>query len=111
MKAPPASSSHLSAFALDLHYALEQTGRFSSIVIKKTGQSQCLLEVKCSLTDASSQPSEIGELLESVWREVEYAGGENTCQIAYSQEAVELWFSTAEGVRVTGRIRAMEFKR
>lgn len=107
MKTPPASSSHLSAFALDLHHALEQTGRFAKIAIKKTGQPQCLLEVKASLTDAASAPAEIGALLENVWREVEYDGGENSYKITHSQEAVELWFSTTDGVRVTECIRVL----
>jgi hypothetical protein len=43
MKVPPASSRHLSAFAVDMDYHLEQTGLFTKIIIKKTGLPKCAL--------------------------------------------------------------------
>lgn len=109
MKIPAASSRHLSAFAIDMEYHLEQTGLFSRIDIKKTGLPKCALVIVCSLADFSITKAKIAEALERVWNEAPlgYYGEKNFYQVTI-EEQVKMDFSTAtDEANVTGRIEVI----
>lgn len=113
MKAPPASSRHLSNFAIDVDYHLEQTGLFSRIIIKKTGLPKCALNIICSLTDDSTTQAEVATTLERVWNEapLAYSDGESSYRITTLTGEVQMQFATSTfEASVTGRIEVIGFK-
>jgi hypothetical protein len=113
MKAPPASSRHLSAFAIDVDYHLEQTGLFSRIAIKKTGLPKCALSIICSLADDSITQAEVAMALERVWKEVPlaYSDDENSYRITTLTGEVQMQFVTSTfEASVTGRIEVIGFR-
>ena len=112
MSVPPASSRHLSAFAIDLDYHLEQTDLFSRIKIKKTGSPQRALIVSCSLRDETKTQKEVAQILEKVWHEapIPYAMGENSHKITFTNGEVQFVFVIEDEVRITGLVEVIGFE-
>lgn len=113
MKPFPANSRTLSAFAIDIEDELERTGLFSKISIKKTGLSNCALNIICTIENPSALQDEVAQILDRVWKEarIGYNEGQDSHKVSTSTGEVQLQFSTAtEEVMVTGRIEVMGFR-
>ncbi len=112
MKLLPASSRHLSAFALDVHHCLEETGLFSKIHIKKSGLPESGLTVICTMADSSTKQKEVAAMLERVWNETpRYGSEQDTCKITSLTGEVQMHCSTAtEELRVTVHLEVLGFK-
>ena len=112
MSVPLANSRYLSAFAIDLQHHLEQTDLFSRINVRKTGLSQCALNIVCSLSDEMKTQEEVAQILEKVWHEapIPYQGSMNSHKITFATGEVQLVFTVVDEVRVTGRIEVLGFK-
>lgn len=78
MKLLPASSRTLSAFAIDVDHALDQTGLIFKTKIKKTGLSECALVVVCTVKESTTSQAEIAQALERVWKEVRFGYSEDS---------------------------------
>ncbi|MBV9865741.1 MAG: hypothetical protein JO316_10345 [Abitibacteriaceae bacterium] len=103
----------MSAFAIDVHYHLEQTGLFSKITIKKTGLPKCAFNIICSLADGSITQAEVTAVLEQVWNEAPlgYYKGENSYKLTASTEEVQMQFATSTAeASITGRIEVVGFQ-
>ncbi len=108
------SSSNLSAFALDVEYYLEQTGMFSQIRLKKTGEPERALLVTCTISDPAASQSSMVEILKQIWVQAPlgYGGEYDVYDIQQSPDTVQMDFVTVAsyGVSVTGSIIVTGFK-
>ncbi|MGA7731060.1 MAG: hypothetical protein WCD37_07280 [Chloroflexia bacterium] len=108
------SSKNLSAFSLDIEHYLKQTGIFSRIQLKKTGEPQRALLVRCQLSDPSTSPSTVVEQLQRVWAEAPlgYGGKYDAYELQQDSHAVQMNFVTvgSHGIVVTGEIVVSGFR-
>jgi hypothetical protein len=102
------SSRDLSAFALDVEYYLGQTGLFSRIELKKTGEPQRALLVRCQLRDSYTLMAAVVEQLQRVWVEAPlgYDGKYDIYQLWHDTGVVQMNFVTVRSpdVVITGEI-------
>jgi hypothetical protein len=102
------SSRNLSAFVLDVQHYLEQTGLFSRIQSKKSGEPQCALLVRCQIRDPATSPSTVAEQLKRARVEAPlgYGGEYDAYEFQENSDSVQMDFVTVAsyGVVVTGRI-------
>jgi hypothetical protein len=108
------NSRNLSAFAMDVVAYLEQTGLFTKIIRKKSGNPACALVVTCRLHDPFSSPAEVAQRLVHVWNDAPlgYGGIYDAHQVAEHLDRVELRFVTMadSGAVVTGLIEVTGFQ-
>lgn len=112
MESAPINSRNLSAFALDIHYYLEQTGLFSKIKTKKTGQANCALIVIGRIANASTTQEEVAQTLERIWHEAPlgYGHQHDSYKITLLTGEVQMQFATRTDLAtVTGRIEISGF--
>src|SRR5690242_20029637 len=90
------SSKNLSVFALDIEHYLEQTGLFSGIRLKKTGEPERALFVTCQISDSSIAPGLVTEKLAQLWKEAPlgYGGEYDAYEFQHNAEQLQMRFVT-----------------
>jgi hypothetical protein len=64
-----ASSRNVEGLITDCLHLLEQSGVLQAIEAKKTGEAQCLIEIRCKPASAASTLPELAAEIERVWLE------------------------------------------
>lgn len=107
------NSRNLSAFAVDTDHYLMQTGLFTKVKTKKTGDPESALLITCTLAQRALAHGEVAHTLVQVWKDAPlgYGSEQDSYEITHHPDGVRMDFVTVAPYKVvvTGRIEVIGF--